>query len=829
MKNCDCNERRPGFIRAPRRGGCIPKPCDYIKTYFLPANLGTDEEGQPYAPKPGAEHDAFVVYQANGAIWFYDHQGAPLHITGGGVTSVNGETGDIVLGTLTIRMNGEQLAQYNAGQSVEVDLPIPELGEIATGNTGYITGDMAHELKAQLLLALANETGAREEADEALSTGLQTEATARKDEDAKLASQITKLQQGTADDINNLQTNINALYEKESTDVNNLQLNINNLATKHTQDITGLRTEIDDIEQQQSTDKTELEAQIQSNTDLIAQQETRVSSNTTAIQENTKNIEANDADIAAAQKDISDNKTAITALQQSSSDTSATLNQNVQRDTTVTTNPSTVTLTKSLGNVGEKTSTDTEIALPVASETQAGVMSASIYQSLQEVASKVDALNEGAVEIADLPTSPTQAELTTAWKTATGKEDLFTNAKILDSTNNKVWTYYENTSNWVPTPTDVTVEPVNIATNTSLGVTKGDTADGKIAIEADGSMSVNGYDKLVAKDNSLESSIGTLTSQQEATATGLTELEGKVTTNTSNITSLQEAVNSLEGGSGQKLYADYGENTDGAITQKAITYKLQGETLSLGSSSTATGQMGVALGASSSGTKIGSTAVGAEASATGNGSTAIGATSKATALAATAIGGLGAGSTKGAKAQADYSVAIGAGATTTTGVGGIAIGTTSETQGGIAVGHGSTVNAENGLAIGYNTRATRDTLTGIGSIALGYESLAKEPGTLSLGHDAGDPLPYGRADVTTSRRITHVTAGQADTDAANVAQVNAVDTKVATNTNNISNLAATVEGHTTSIATLNTNVEAINTAIGEANARLNTLVDGTGV
>lgn len=811
MKNCDCNERRPGFIRAPRRGGCIPKPCDYIKTYFLPANLGTDEEGQPYAPKPGAEHDAFVVYQANGAIWFYDHQGVPLHITGGGVTSVNGETGDIVLGTLTVRMNGEQLAQYNAGQSVEVDLPIPELGEIATGNTGYITGDMAHELKAQLLLALANETGAREEADEALSTGLQTEATARKDEDAKLASQINSIQQGTTEAIDNLQTNINALYNKEAEDVKNLQANINAIGEK------------------QSTDKTELEAQIQSNTDLITQQETRVASNTTAIQENAKNIEANNAGIAAAQKDISDNKEAIAVLQQSSSDTSTTLNQNVQRDTTITTNPSTVTLTKSLGNVGEKTSTDTEIALPVASETQAGVMSASVYQSLQEVASKVNALNEGAVEIADLPASPTQDELTTAWKTATGKDALFTNAKILDSTNNKVWTYYENASNWVSTPTDVTIEPVSIATNTSVGVTKGDTADGKIAIEADGSMSVNGYDKLVAKDNSLESSIGTLTSQQEATATDLTELEGKVTTNTSNITSLQEAVSSLEGGSGQKLYADYGENTDGAITQKAITDKLQGGTLSLGSGSTATGQMGVALGGSSSGTKIGSTAVGAEASATGDGATAIGATSKATALAATAIGGLGAGNTKGAKAQADYSIAIGAGATTVTGVGGIAIGSTSETQGGIAVGHGSTVNAQNGLAIGYNTKATNDTLTGIGSVALGYESVAKEPGTLSLGHDAGDPLPYGRADTTTSRRITHVTAGEADTDAANVGQVNAVDAKVTTNTNNISNLTTTVEGHTTSIATLNTTVEAINTAIGEANARLNTLVDGTGV
>lgn len=121
MKDCHCNEPKPGFIPAPHKpSGCVPKPCDYIKTYFLPTSLGTDEAGQPYAPKPGAWYDAFVIYEANAAIYFYDHEGIFLHIGGGGVTSINGETGDITLGTLTISMNGGQLAQYNAGQSVEL-------------------------------------------------------------------------------------------------------------------------------------------------------------------------------------------------------------------------------------------------------------------------------------------------------------------------------------------------------------------------------------------------------------------------------------------------------------------------------------------------------------------------------------------------------------------------------------------------------------------------------------------------------------------------------------------------------------------------------------
>ena len=42
------------------------------------------------------------------------------------------------------------------------------------------------------------------------------------------------------------------------------------------------------------------------------------------------------------------------------------------------------------------------------------------------------------------------------------------------------------------------------ATNTTLGIVLGSTADGKITIETDGSMSVVGWDALIAKVASLQ-------------------------------------------------------------------------------------------------------------------------------------------------------------------------------------------------------------------------------------------------------------------------------------------------------------------------------------
>lgn len=508
MKDCHCNEPKPGFIPAPHKpSGCVPKPCDYIKTYFLPASLGTDEAGQPYAPKPGAWYDAFVIYEANAAIYFYDHEGVFLHIGGGGVTSINGETGDINLGTLTISMNGEQLAQYNASQSVELDLPIPVLGEIATGNTGYINGDMAHELQAKLSLALATETGAREEADEALSAGLKTESTARKAADAAL------------------QTNINSAIELSQKSTELLQTNINTEVTNRINEDNAIRAE---IQAQSGSSQAAITAE---ETARKAADETLQNNITT----NQTSIATNTSDIASLKTKTDSTDAALTQLAEEVTNNADALNQTVQRDTTIAADDSTVTITKTIGNIKDNTSAETALPLPVASETTAGVMSPAIYTSFQNVASKVEAMEGGSIELSDLAADVSQEDLTAAWKEATGKTDLINDAKILDTANDKVWTYYANTNKWVSVPTGAEVISIGIATEDTTGVVKSSNTAGMIKVEVDGTMSLNGYDTLTANDSNMASQIESLQSQVSDNTSEIATNASKIVTNTNEI------------------------------------------------------------------------------------------------------------------------------------------------------------------------------------------------------------------------------------------------------------------------------------------------------
>lgn len=52
-----------------------------IKTVVLQPSLGTDEKGQPYAPKLGAYTNTIVTYQANGALYLYDSRGIFTKVT----------------------------------------------------------------------------------------------------------------------------------------------------------------------------------------------------------------------------------------------------------------------------------------------------------------------------------------------------------------------------------------------------------------------------------------------------------------------------------------------------------------------------------------------------------------------------------------------------------------------------------------------------------------------------------------------------------------------------------------------------------------------------
>lgn len=174
------------------------------------------------------------------------------------------------------------------------------------------------------------------------------------------------------------------------------------------------------------------------------------------------------------------------------------LDQNVGYDLTISSDQSTATITENKTNLYTGVETTELLPLPVASASNAGVMNALTFQAIQSNSDNISAILDGAVALSGLPASPTQAELTTAWQAATGRTTVINRSQINDQTNNKIWTYYTNVSQWTAAANTPTVV-VNDATNSSKGIIKGSASgDGTVFVESDATMSVNGWDTLSA-------------------------------------------------------------------------------------------------------------------------------------------------------------------------------------------------------------------------------------------------------------------------------------------------------------------------------------------
>lgn len=171
---CGC---QAGFVPGPQNpkqiNGC--SPCSYITIEILPANLGDDNPNNiQWAPKKGRWEDKIVVYAANGAAYFYDHNGDYVQFSMGraGVQSVNNMTGIVNLPNLTLTMGKKTLGKFNAGEPVIINLPIPELGQVAEEDTGYISGALAYQLQQNLQANIDTEIANREAAIATVTTNL---------------------------------------------------------------------------------------------------------------------------------------------------------------------------------------------------------------------------------------------------------------------------------------------------------------------------------------------------------------------------------------------------------------------------------------------------------------------------------------------------------------------------------------------------------------------------------------------------------------------------------------------------------------------------------
>jgi hypothetical protein len=146
---------------------------------------------------------------------------------------------------------------------------------------------------------------------------------------------------------------------------------------------------------------------------------------------------------------------------------------------------------------------EVNIPIKLASTLTRGLMSKEHVSTLNDLVSKVASLEgQNARYFYTESSSPTQLEID-AFVQAQGKEAPYTGIAVVVDDTYHVWHYYENDNiGW----RDDGVDTVSMATNTLLGIVKGSEIAGKIYVESDGSMSLVGYDNLVAKISSLEDS-----------------------------------------------------------------------------------------------------------------------------------------------------------------------------------------------------------------------------------------------------------------------------------------------------------------------------------
>lgn len=182
-------------------------------------------------------------------------------------------------------------------------------------------------------------------------------------------------------------------------------------------------------------------------------------------------------------------------------------------------------------------------ALPVASDTKAGVMSAGMYVgfngSIQNLQARMSVL-EGVgltYQLTGLPDNPSDAQITAAFREQYPNVPLSAGIRAADYDKAKIWQY--SGTSWI----QLTSLNIDKATSTSLGVVKGSetstTNEGKIFVEVDGSMTVIGWDTLKALATAAKQSVDNLEPRVTQQSAKIDALEGDVAANAADITALQ--------------------------------------------------------------------------------------------------------------------------------------------------------------------------------------------------------------------------------------------------------------------------------------------------
>ena len=182
-------------------------------------------------------------------------------------------------------------------------------------------------------------------------------------------------------------------------------------------------------------------------------------------------------------------------------------------------------------------------ALPVASDTKAGVMSAGMYvgfnTSIQNLQARMAVLEGVGItyQLTGLPDNATSEQITAAFREQYPNVPLMAGIRAADYDKGKIWQY--SGTAWI----QLTSLNIDKATSTSLGVVKGSetstTNEGKIFVEVDGTMAVIGWDTLKALATATKQSVDNLEPRVTQQSAKIDALEGDVAANASDITTLE--------------------------------------------------------------------------------------------------------------------------------------------------------------------------------------------------------------------------------------------------------------------------------------------------
>lgn len=233
----------------------------------------------------------------------------------------------------------------------------------------------------------------------------------------------------------------------------------------------------------------------------------------------------------------SNNAVANSAVTTAIEEITSEIDRPVVYDLEMTSDANSVTFTEDKIDVVTGETTQEIDTIPTASATTAGTINAAEYLTIKDSQDRLDALENGSVAITGLSATPTQAQLTTAWLTATGRDSLINRASIYDIDNTKVWTYYSNISTWEEvTAGTISVNPF---TNSVPGTILGSATDGNVSANLDGTGTVSGWSTLVTtvSGKADSSSLASV-----ATSGNYSDLNGKPTIDSTLSTSSTNAV-----------------------------------------------------------------------------------------------------------------------------------------------------------------------------------------------------------------------------------------------------------------------------------------------